>query len=168
MTDITQVILDEHDWFRRRFADLDNVSDPDDLDVLWKLLAGRLEIHASAEEDVFYPVLLRKGDDAEAETEDAIGDHDEIREAVRDTVGKAPGSKEWWAAVRKTEEANSDHMAEEERGPLADFRRHVTPDRRDDLGRRLSVHMARHITIKADLESRGPSPDEYLEEHAPD
>lgn len=162
MSDITLAILEEHEWFRRRFAELDGGRDAGDLDVLWQLLAGRLEIHASAEEEIFYPELLRRGDDAREETEDAIGDHDEIRDAVRRTVGLEVGSEGWWDAVRSARKANSDHMAEEERGALADFRRNVDPDRREHLGLRFRVELARRTLVDADLTERGPTPEAYL------
>jgi len=162
MSDITQAILEEHEWFRRRFAELDGGREAGDLEILWGLLAGRLEVHAAAEEDIFYPELLRRGDDAREETEDAIGDHDEIRDAVRRTVGLEPGSDQWWEAVRAARKANSDHMAEEERGALADFRRNVDPERRERLGLRFRVELAGRTRVQADLTERGPTPEAYL------
>lgn len=166
MSDITQAILEEHEWFRRRFAELDGVDEAGALDALWGLLAGRLEVHAAAEEEVFYPELLRRGDDAEEETEDAIGDHDEIRDAVRQTVGLQVGSDAWWRAVTAARKANSDHMAEEERGALADFRRNAEPERRERLGLRFRVILAQRTRIEADLTERGPTPEAYLAENS--
>ncbi|GAC1321918.1 MAG: hemerythrin domain-containing protein [Acidimicrobiales bacterium] len=166
MSDITQAILDEHDWFRRRFAELDGVTEAADLDVLWRLLAGKLEIHADAEEEIFYPELLRKGDDGTEETDDAIGDHDDIRDAVRKTLDVPAGSKEWWDAVGEARKANSEHMGEEERGALADFRRRVDPRRREDLGHRFTVRLAGRTRIDADLRRKGPDPKTYIADHS--
>ena len=165
MSDITQAILEEHEWFRRRFADLDGVRDAADLAALWRVLAGRLEIHADAEEEIFYPELLHKGDHAVDETEDAIGDHDDIRAAVRSTLALDAGSEAWWKAVRAARKANSDHMAEEERGALADFRRNVDAERRERLGHRFTVRLAGRTRIDADLREPGPEPEEYIAAH---
>ena len=78
-TDITDLILDEHGDFRRRFVelwDLRHSGDPGAVAVVWQPLADLLEVHASAEEEIFYPVLLQRGsDEAPEETNDAIGDH---------------------------------------------------------------------------------------------
>ena len=86
MPDITQLILDDHDTFRRQFAALDDADGPDALHAVWKPLADLLEVHAAAEETIFYPQLLRRGDDAEDETVDAIGDHNDIRDGVREAA----------------------------------------------------------------------------------
>lgn len=60
MADITQLILDDHEWFRDRFRALDELraqSSPDaeDLRTVWRPLAARLDLHAVAEERIFYP-----------------------------------------------------------------------------------------------------------------
>jgi hypothetical protein len=62
--------------------------------------------------------------DPEAETADAIADHNDIRDAVAAVAGHEVGGDDWDDAVAKVNEANSDHMAEEEHEGLTDFRRH--------------------------------------------
>jgi hypothetical protein len=87
--DITEVILSDHHGQRRMFALLDDVdrSDVKTLTMLWNRLSAMLEVHAQAEELFFYPELLALGrrlrDDSEAaETKDAIGDHNDIRDGI--------------------------------------------------------------------------------------
>ena len=61
--DITQLILDDHHEQRRRFAMLEQL-DPGDtaaLAAVWSRLAVFLEVHAAAEEQIFYPELLAAG-----------------------------------------------------------------------------------------------------------
>jgi len=101
--DITQLILDDHHEQRRLFAMLEEVdrSDTDTLSAIWGRLAAFLEVHAEAEEQHFYPELLKLGkgagdkDSAEGETEDAIEDHNEIRDAVASVAEHHVGSTEW-------------------------------------------------------------------------
>ena len=72
--DITALILDDHDTFRRGFAALDEAQSPDvdertraeRLAAAWTPLADLLDLHAVAEEQIFYPELLLKGDRGEA------------------------------------------------------------------------------------------------------
>ena len=61
--DITQLILDDHHEQRRRFALLEQVdrADTETLRAVWGRLAAFLELHAAAEEEIFYPELLRVG-----------------------------------------------------------------------------------------------------------
>ena len=92
-------------------------------------LATFLELHAAAEEEIFYPALLQVGLAAhrtagvEGETLDAIHDHNDIRDAVTEVTRHQVGTDEWFAAVGAANLANSDHMGEEEREGLTDFRR---------------------------------------------
>ena len=81
--------------------------DPDGLDALWQRLAILLEVHAEAEERFFYPQLVRLGagagdaDSVDEEVEDAIKDHNEIRDAIRSVRRCSAGSDEWWKAVSR-------------------------------------------------------------------
>lgn len=168
MSDITTAILDEHAWFRAAFAQLDEIEDTDELETYWNLIAGRLEVHAQAEETVFYPVLLKQGDDPKDETDDAIGDHNEIREAAHRAAGLEVGSDDWWEAVRAARDENSDHMGEEERDALSDFRRNSTPEQRHEMGRRFALFMAERTTIDVSDDYDGPDKDAFIEKHSPD
>jgi len=166
--DITRLILDEHERFRRGFADLDDLRDrrsvgPDELAAVWNPLAQRLEVHAVAEEDIFYPQLLRKGEDPEAETLDAIRDHNAIRDAVHDASRHPVGGEAWWEAVDRARLANDDHMAEEEREALADFRRNATSGLRESLGRRFAAFVAEHESTHG-LDTSDKDPEGYVRE----
>jgi len=139
--DITQLILDDHHEQRRLFAILEQVdrSDIEALSAVWGRLGVFLEVHAAAEEAIFYPALLRVGIAArrktgvEGETLDAIHDHNEIRDAVAEVARHSAGSDGWYAAVAGANLANGDHMAEEEREGLTDFRRLAGLQQRHDL-----------------------------------
>lgn len=152
--DITQLILDDHHEQRRLFAILEQIdrSDTESLSAVWGRLAAFLEVHAAAEEAIFYPVLLQVGIAArrkagvEDETLDAIHDHNEIRDAVAEVGKHAVGSDDWYAAVAGANQANGDHMAEEEREGLTDFRRLTGLQRRHDLGVAFAAYEARNVT----------------------
>lgn len=171
MADITMLILADHDWFRERFAKLDylQAQTPGDAAALarvWRPLAEKLDVHAYIEEKIFYPQLLKRGaDDPEGETLDAIGDHNDIRDGVRDANAAGVGTQEWWAAVGRAREANDDHMAEEEREGLSDFRRHAPAGLREALGQQYSEFMTRHRTTKG-LPIVDRDPEGYVEEVA--
>ena len=61
--DITELILDDHHEQRRLFAILEQVgrSDTGVLAAVWARLGVFLELHAAAEEAIFYPALLQVG-----------------------------------------------------------------------------------------------------------
>jgi hypothetical protein len=170
--DITALILDDHDTFRRGFAALDALlsppGDPDAaaLSAVWRPLADLLDVHAAAEEEVFYPRLLRVGDDAAEETVDAIGDHNDIRDAVRRADAAAVGSEAWWAGVNAARAANTEHMGEEEDEALADYRRNTDLAQRRALGREFAAFKANHSVADADTTDKDP--DAYVAKRLPE
>ncbi len=153
LVDITQLVLDDHHEQRRLFAILEQIdqSDTEALSAVWERLAAFLEVHAAAEEAIFYPALLQAGIAArrragvEDETLDAIHDHNEIRDAVAEVARHPVGSDGWYAAVAGANLANGDHMAEEEREGLTDFRRLAGLQQRHDLAVAFAAYEARNF-----------------------
>lgn len=142
MADIIELILADHRRLRRLVTALGdatrNGEDPGATCMpaaVWDRLAGLLELHAEAEEEICYLSMFGPGQDAAARMQDAIADHDDIREAVAEARLHPPGSAAWWRAVTAARRASSDHIAREERGALAAFGRRSTPALRDELGR---------------------------------
>lgn len=166
MPDVIRLILDDHETFRRRFAELDELrDDPDAAGVLWAELAAHLEVHASAEEEHFYPELLKQVEDAEEETKDAIGDHDDIREGVRRAAAAEVGSDEWWAGVDAAREANDHHLEEEEQDDLAPFLKNASVELRNEIGERFRRFQREHAH-GAGLDYEDKDPERYVQEHA--
>jgi hypothetical protein len=163
--DITDLILDDHHRQRQAFARLDNVDpkDTESLTLLWGELAKFLEIHAAAEEAVFYPELLRRADEDGEETEDAIGDHNDIRDAVAESAKHRVGTKAWWEAVGNARSANTEHMGEEEDEGLSDFRKHASLDLRNKLGVEFEAAKSRPVEPLLDMEDKDP--EEYIQQH---
>jgi hypothetical protein len=167
--DIAELILSDHHEQRRMFALLDDIERDDTatLGAVWTRLRILLEVHAEAEEQLFYPRLLDVGvgvgskDSASAETKDAIHDHNQIRDGIAKAGQHQVGSDAWWAAVADTREANSDHMGEEERESLADFRRHADLATRHTLGIAFAAFEADHA---GGITSRDRDPDQYVRE----
>ncbi len=153
--DITQLILDDHHEQRRLFAILEQVdrADTGTLSVLWARLSAFLELHAAAEEEIFYPAPLRVAASpggggaasAEEETLDAIHDHNDIRDTIAAVGGHQAGTDGWYAAVAAVNLANGDHMAEEEREGLTDFRRLAGLQLRHELAVAFAAFEAQHF-----------------------
>ena len=165
--DITQLILDDHHEQRRLFAILEQVgrTDTEVLSAVWARLGVFLDLHAAAEEAIFYPALLQVGlaagrqAGAETETLDAIRDHNDIRDAVAEVAHHRVGSDAWLAAVAAANLANSDHMAEEEREGLTDFRRLSGLQQRHDLAVAFAAFQARNF---AGVPAVDKDPERYI------
>ncbi len=93
--DITELILNDHHEQRRMFAFLDDIDrgSTEALSAIWGRLRVLLDVHAAAEESVFYPHLLKIGtgaggkDSAASEVKDVIKDHNEIRTPLPRSTG---------------------------------------------------------------------------------
>lgn len=146
MTDIIDLIYEDHDWLRRHFRYLDGAATEAELTSIWEPLAVRLDTHADAEEAVFYPALLdaRRADNPQDETDDAITDHNEIRDAVRRARQHKVGSAEWFAAVQAARSNNGQHLDEEEREALPDFSKSTTFELRHELAMKWLAFYHRH------------------------
>jgi hypothetical protein len=166
MLDITSLIMDDHEWFRRQFALLDDVQSKEDLAAIWGPLATRLDTHAEAEETLFYPALLDLGaQDPEEETDDAIRDHNKIRDAVAEAGKHRVGTKVWFEAVGRARTENSEHLAEEEDEGLPDFRKHASREQRAELGARWLRFYAEHPDGEG-ISGRDVDPESYIEENS--
>lgn len=169
--DITDLILNDHHEQRRLFAYLDDIdrTNVGALGALWQRLKILLDVHAAAEEKLFYPHLLKIGtggggeDSAASETKDVIKDHNQIRDAAADVDRHEIGSDAWRQAVIKTREANSDHMAEEERQGLADFRHHADFQLRHDIAVSFVTFEANHA---GGLDVQDKDPSRYVSDQA--
>jgi Hemerythrin HHE cation binding domain len=165
--DITQLILDDHHEQRRLFAILEQVDagDTATLSAVWDRLAAFLEVHAAAEEAIFYPELLAAGQAAgrigrsEEETLDAISDHNDIRDAIGAVAQHPAGTPEWLDAIAAVNVANGDHMAEEEREGLTDFRREASLQLRHDLAVAFAAFEARNFAGVSPVDK---DPGEYV------
>ncbi len=166
--DITELILADHHEQRRMFAILDEMHghDTHGIEAVWQRLRILLEVHAAVEERIFYPRLLDVGTgagdkpSASAETKDAVHDHNQIRDAIAQSERHPVGTTAWWSAIASTRKANSDHMGEEEREALADFRQHASLALRHDLGVEFAVMEASHAE---GIASRDKDPDRFVE-----
>ncbi|WP_040156174.1 hemerythrin domain-containing protein [Mobilicoccus massiliensis] len=167
--DICTIIQRQHDEQRTQFGYLEQWprDDVKGLGAVWQRLAILLETHAAAEEKHFYPQLLALGTGAadaggtNDEVDDAIGDHNDIRDAIRRAADEKVGSEEWWKAVVDANVANSNHMGEEERQDLADFRQQATLELRHELAIKFLREMA--LTASDGVTPVDRDPQEYVE-----
>jgi hypothetical protein len=74
--------------------------------------------------------------------QDAIADHDDFREKVREAGLHAAGSALWRRAVASALWTSSDHVPREQRGALAAFGHRAAPALRNELCRQRAAFIA--------------------------
>jgi hypothetical protein len=105
---------------------------------VWQRFTGLLVAHFEAEEEVCYRPMSAAPRAARPRRE-AIGDHDDIREAVREASQLPPGSAPWWRTVTAALIACTEHLDREESGILAASLPGLTMNQRRMLGRQWLV-----------------------------
>ncbi len=166
MADIIELIYEDHQWLRTHFFLLDDATEAPDLTAIWEPLATRLDTHADAEENVFCPALLAHGDagNPEDETDDAIGDHNSIRDAVAESRKHRVGTKVWYEAVGTARTENGKHLDEEEREAMPDFIKSSTPAQRHVLAMAWLRFYHQHAGGE-NVNTADKDPDTYIAEH---
>ncbi len=167
MADITDLIFADHHWFRRQFFLLDEATTVEELTAIWDPLATTLDTHADAEERIFYPALLNKADEDGEETEDAVDDHNKIRAAVAESRRHDVGSDSWWEAVADARKENGEHLDEEEREGLADFRKNASAELRHQLAMEWVRFIYEH-PLGRGVDQSQKDVEGYLDEHGAD
>jgi hypothetical protein len=167
MADIVHLVYSDHDWLRRQFFALDECRTADELRAVWEPLALRLDTHAQAEETVFYPALLKEGEEGDPvdETEDAIEDHNAIRDAIRDARAEEVGSDAWFEAVGRARTENGEHLDEEEREALPDFIKSTSLQLRHDLALKWLAFYAQHQAGRG-IDDSDRDADSYIAENS--
>lgn len=114
---ITDLIAQDHRTIQRLFFELEDARPPA-REPLQRLLA-ELDVHARAEEDVFYTAVRtvsRRIDDSEA-------GHEHMRTLMATVASMDPGSPGFAEAVLHLKQAVLDHAMEEEGGVFLDAQR---------------------------------------------
>jgi hypothetical protein len=163
--DVTALILTDHETLRRQFAALDDARSDEALAAVWNGLARMLDVHAACEEEVFYPSLLKHGKNAEDETDDAIDDHNKIKDGVREAGKHRVGTQVWWDAVGIARTENSKHIAEEEREALPDFRKSASDATREQLAVDWLNWRYAHDSGRG-VSTKDKDPDTYIEQNS--
>ena len=83
-------------------------------------------------------------------------------EAVRRAGREKAGTDAWWKAVVDANVHNSDHMGEEERQDLADFRQRASLELRHDIAVAFLRYMAQHAA--EGITPRDKDPEEYVQD----
>jgi hypothetical protein len=109
---------------------------------VWQRLADLLEVHTSAEEEICYLPMFACSPAGTDGRREAVDDHDDIREAIREASMQCAGSAVWWRAVWAALVVNAEHLDREERDLLPHCLTGLPVSKRRELGRQWSAFVA--------------------------
>jgi hemerythrin superfamily protein len=136
MTDIVDLVLQDHREVEQLFEKLQAAKSADDQASLFAEVKSELERHASAEERVLYPRVREDDAEGREEVKDANEEHDQIRESLKEVEEHEPGTELFTLAVGQLVATTKHHVGVEEAELLPDFRDKSEASEREALGRR--------------------------------
>ena len=136
MTDIIELVLHDHHAVAQLFDKLQVATRAGDQSALFAQVKDALERHASAEEKVLYPRVRKEVPDGRDESKDAIEEHDQIRESLKEVEEHDAGTPLFGLAVDQLVATTKHHVGVEETELLPDLRKNSEADEREELGRR--------------------------------
>jgi hemerythrin superfamily protein len=121
----TELLSRDHRAVRDLFLEFERtpLDDGPSRQDLFDRIVEELDVHAQAEEEVFYPAVRQ----ASRRVDDAQAGHAHLRAVIREVKTYEPGSSEFTAGVRLVKRIVLAHVMEEEGGVFVDAERMGTP-----------------------------------------
>lgn len=147
--DIVELIMADHRRIRRLRGAVQDAARFDGdagpgwiLSHTWQRFTGLLVAHFEAEEEICYLPMFGPGPQAAGRRRDAVADHDDIRETIREASLHRAGSARWPRAAVAVLARSAEHLDREECGVLAECPIRLTMSQRRALGREWSAFTA--------------------------
>ncbi len=120
------ILHQDHEEIQGMFKEMERVSDGE-RQRLFKGLKQELLPHQEAEESAFYP-FLEKNQDTRADAAEAIAEHEEAENIVKELDGMSPDSGEWMTKFHDLVKGVIHHVTEEESKIFDDARNVITEE----------------------------------------
>jgi hemerythrin superfamily protein len=111
--DATQLLTQDHREVEELFEKFEKAARDGTKEKLARQICTELKIHAMIEEEIFYPALRGKIDDADLD--EAIVEHDGAKVLINDIEAGEPSDEFYDAKVKVLQEQIEHHVKEEEK-----------------------------------------------------
>jgi Hemerythrin HHE cation binding domain. len=135
MIDIIDLVLHDHHAVEELFDMLQAAAGADAQAELFAKVKEELERHAFAEEKVLYPRVRKEAPEGRDDVKDALDEHDQIRESLKEVEEHPAGTELFTLAVAQLIATTKHHVGVEEAELLPDFRKNSEASERESLGR---------------------------------
>lgn len=134
---VTDMIRFDHSHVLVTFHQYTTASRPSVKKALAETICDALEIHATLEEEVFYPVM-RSLDGAEPVIQKSQPEHDEMRRLIGELRATAPTDRRHDQLLHELMRDVMHHVADEETVLLPEAERSLNKDRLNELGAQMT------------------------------
>jgi hemerythrin superfamily protein len=145
---ITDMIRFDHSHVMVTFHQYTRDKRPSVKKALAETICDALEIHATLEEEIFYPVMRPKAHDQKV-MEKSEPEHDEMRRVISEIRRGDPKSAQYDDLVFELMRDVQHHVADEETVLLPEAEQMLSKDRLSELGAQMTKRRMELITPKA-------------------
>jgi hemerythrin superfamily protein len=135
---VTDIVHMDHSKVKELFKEIENTDDPQKLQEFFNQLYRDLSIHAEAEENTWYPMLL-KFDDSMQTTEDAYHEQDQAKSLLKELRQTNTATPQFKEKIQTLKEAVQAHVDHEERDLFAKLREHMSEAQLVELGKEFQM-----------------------------
>jgi hemerythrin superfamily protein len=145
---ITDMIRFDHSHVMVTFHQYTRDKRPSVKKALAETICDALEIHATLEEEIFYPVMRSKAHDQKV-MEKSEPEHDEMRRIISEIRRADPKDSHYDDLVFELMRDVQHHVADEETVLLPEAEQMITKDRLSELGSQMTKRRMQLVTPKA-------------------
>ena len=139
--DATALLARDHEHLQRLLQELAEAAAERAFDrkkVLFRAFKAALQVHATGEEEVFYPAVMKlRSAWAREAVREALEEHQAVDSIVAEIDQMDPEDGQYDVKVEGLRASVEHHIGVEERAMFAEARNHLTDDRLQALGRRM-------------------------------
>jgi iron-sulfur cluster repair protein YtfE (RIC family) len=129
----------DHRKVEKLFQQYEKAKEPERKRQVFQQIRNELEVHAQIEERVFYPKAEQAGEkELKEQVEEAHGEHDKVKQMLREADSLDPASGEFDALVSGVKGAVEHHVQEEEGEMFDKARGSMTEDDLAEVARRMT------------------------------
>ena len=143
--DALMLLTADHNRVRGLFARFEAAKESDDLDEMATLadqVVKELEIHATLEEEIFYPATSELSDETHETVTEGIEEHRVAKQLMAEISAMAPNTEDWAAKVTVLMENVEHHAGEEEKELFPKVRSAMSADDLTQLAERMEARKA--------------------------
>lgn len=145
--DALRLLKADHDRVRglfTRFRAAEEAGKADEMGVLSGIIMRELDVHATIEEEVFYPAARQAGGEAADVVAEGVEEHHVVKQLMAEIESTTPGDETFVAKMKVLME-NVEHHAEEEEDELFPKLREAFGDEKlAEMGEQLENAKRRH------------------------
>jgi iron-sulfur cluster repair protein YtfE (RIC family) len=143
--DALSLLKSDHDEVKKLFKEIEA---EEDQEAIFNQIKGALEVHATIEEEIFYPAVKKaRSEEVKDEVREAYEEHTQIKALLAAIADISPDDESYLAKIKVLKEDVEHHVKEEEGEMFPDARKYLR-HKLEDLGAQMQAR-------KDELETNG-------------